>query len=292
MKRLIHLLKSPFPFSEEACRKWGVIIGVGFFVWFFLAVFQPFGLYDLQMKNKDWFFAGYGLLTSFVLFIMFWLFPKMIPGFFNESNWTLGKHLMWLLIMVFLIGVGNFFYSCLIHVFKCSPRVFLMFQFYTTVIGLFPTIGLTMYSHKTLKAKYSSEAENISKDHSNNVRVKNSPVKEIQLISNSASESDLLIPLHSLYAIASDGNYIRVFLEGKKDIQKKILRKTLKETEDELSGHREILRVHRGYLVNISKIKCVTGNAQGLILHFENPELTIPVSRKFIDSLRNNYNHL
>ncbi|HKK09793.1 MAG TPA: LytTR family DNA-binding domain-containing protein, partial [Bacteroidales bacterium] len=178
------------------------------------------------------------------------------------------------------------------HVFKCSPRVFLMFQFYTTVIGLFPTIGLTMYSHKTLKAKYSSEAENISKDHSNNVRVKNSPVKEIQLISNSASESDLLIPLHSLYAIASDGNYIRVFLEGKKDIQNKILRKTLKETEDELSGHREILRVHRGYLVNISKIKCVTGNAQGLILHFENPELTIPVSRKFIDSLRNNYNHL
>lgn len=290
MKGFLRLIQSPFPFTAVPSRKWGLIIGVGFFVWFFLAVFQPFGLYDLKMEYKSLFFLGYGLLTSLVLFLMFWLFPKLFPGFFNERNWTLGKHLFWLILMLFLIGVGNFIYSCSIGIFVCSQKVFLLFQFYTVVIGLFPVVGLTFLSFQALKSRYSSEADDISISSFNRITPEKSPEREILLRPNSASEDDLVIPLNALNGIASDGNYIRVYMERIKRHEQRIIRKTLKETEDELAGVDEILRVHRGYLVNLINVRRVTGNAQGLVLHFNNPEISIPVSRKFIPEFKSKYN--
>jgi hypothetical protein len=291
MNKIFKFLKSPFPFAENLYRKWGIILGVGFFVWLFLKIFQPFGLYDLEMTHKDLFFIGYGVLSSLVLFIMFYVFPKLFPAAFSERNWTLGKHLLWLMVMLFLIGMGNFIYSCSIGIFICSSRTFLLFQFYTLVIGLFPVVGLTVLTLQALKSRYTSEADDISRQNF----MKNteaSPEREIILSSASVSEEDLVFQMSELYGIASDGNYIRVFLKSKERPEQNIMRKTLKETEDELAEVDEILRVHRSYLVNLGEVKRVTGNAQGLILHFDNSDISIPVSRKYISDFRSKYNQL
>ncbi len=289
MNRIVKFLKSPFPFAEDPYRKWGIILGVGFFVWFFLKIFQPFGLYDLEIQHKDIFFIGYGLLSSLVLFVMFYVFPKLFPAVFSERKWTLGKHLLWLMVMLFLIGVGNFIYSCSIGIFVCSSNAFLLFQFYTLVIGLFPVVGLTVLTLQALKARYASEANDISRRRFKQ-KPETSPEREITLRSASVSEEQLVFQKTELYGIAADGNYIRVYLKSETSIKQKIMRKTLKETEDDFARIDDILRVHRSYLVNLGEVKRVSGNAQGLMLHFDNPDITIPVSRKFISNFRRKYN--
>ena len=51
--------------------------------------------------------------------------------------------------------------------------------------------------------------------------------------------------------------------------------------------NKDISRVHRGFIVNLSKVINVTGSAQGYKLHFNLTEVKIPVSRNKAKEIKN-----
>ena len=62
-------------------------------------------------------------------------------------------------------------------------------------------------------------------------------------------------------------------------MKRDIIRNTLKRTEDIIDPDSNFLRCHKSYIVNLSNLKKVTGNAQGYKLVFKYLDFKIPVSR-------------
>jgi len=94
------------------------------------------------------------------------------------------------------------------------------------------------------------------------------------------------IDLSGLVAIRSDGNYITVFYFHKGKLISSLLRKTMKNAEDDLAPFPGLYKCHRSWLVNLGKVSRVSGNSQGLRLHIDGMEVEIPVARANSAELR------
>lgn len=87
-----------------------------------------------------------------------------------------------------------------------------------------------------------------------------------------------------LYLEASD-NYVSIFYISNNKISKHMIRNTLKNLEKKLS-QLNFIRCHRSYLVNLSKIKILKREKEGLYLELDSPDLnTLPVSKTYVNKV-------
>jgi len=190
------------------------------------------------------------------------------------------------MFILFTIGIGNYLYSSA-HFSSFSFLRFIIFQFYTLLVGIIPIVVLTivqMNIRLTQNLKSAQEFNNglIQKEEmTDNVRV--------SLIADNEKDKLELEPSDLLY-IESSGNYIEVFYLRDGKLKNTILRSTLKRTELQVQSHPSIQKCHRAFLVNINKIVQVRGSSQGLKLVLKNTDNEIPVSRNFSKSLREKLN--
>jgi len=116
------------------------------------------------------------------------------------------------------------------------------------------------------------------------------PMEMIQLDFDD-KEGELVISLKDLLVFEASDNYVSVYYRKDDEIEKVLRRGTLKMVEEQLGQNELIQRCHKSFIVNISNVEKVSGNAQGYKLHFRNLEFSIPVSRSFpkamIEKLKN-----
>jgi DNA-binding LytR/AlgR family response regulator len=91
---------------------------------------------------------------------------------------------------------------------------------------------------------------------------------------------------NDLIYLQSAENYVEVYFLENGKIQKRIIRNTLKQLAKDWEGETALFRCHKSYLINLSRVLAVTGNAQGLKAQLEHVETTIPISRLLIDDLK------
>lgn len=89
------------------------------------------------------------------------------------------------------------------------------------------------------------------------------------------------ISTDKIWALESLQNYVNIYYWDGADIEKKTERSTLKSCEA-LITNTKLIRCHRSYIVNTSKIENISGNAQGLKLKLTDFDVLIPVSRSYI----------
>jgi hypothetical protein len=91
-----------------------------------------------------------------------------------------------------------------------------------------------------------------------------------------------------LYLEASD-NYVNIYYLNKDKVSHFLLRNTLKKMDDLFKGT-EVIRTHRSYMVNFSKIKIIRKDKDGLKLEFDHPvSIDIPVSKSFYENVMNTF---
>ena len=101
--------------------------------------------------------------------------------------------------------------------------------------------------------------------------------------SNKRENISLLI--NNFLYITSADNYIDVYyLEGNA-IKHNLLRNTLNNIEKQTSNNQSIHRCHKSYIVNMTKIDSVLGNASGYKINLKNTDLLIPISRKYKENI-------
>jgi DNA-binding LytR/AlgR family response regulator len=87
----------------------------------------------------------------------------------------------------------------------------------------------------------------------------------------------LRVSLNELLYIESADNYSRfVYVSNPPEL----MRASLSRLETQLTTEL-LVRCHRSYLVNLTKVKKVRGNAQGYRLGLEGSEFEVPVARRF-----------
>ena len=286
------LLRQPYPVPESAGNEW--IIGA--FIGGFLLLFQPFGISIWQTSDKALKVLGFGVITTATM-LLFNEGTRLIPRFFAENGWTVGREIAKILVLILLIAVGNRLYlGWLFH--RSAQGGWLQTLGMTFLIGILPTIGVVLTNYIVQLRRYEQGAAHLltyvptasSQNSASGFEigpVLNPEIAADQQIALLAENEKDALTFHrdDLLAIESSDNYCTVFYLKNGSLTKELMRSSLSRLETQLGDDSSFVRCHRSYLVNLEQVSRVSGNAQGYKLHLFGNQLTVPVARKYNDTL-------
>lgn len=252
----------------------------GVFVFLFLFIFKPFGL-DSTGPDLLRITLGYGVVCFLVMIFLNVFVMRIFPGYFEEDRWTLGRDLFWSMVNVMLIGFCNLLFSSWMGISNMNWKTIVILQIYTGLVGIFPVVVSLLWKENRLRNKHmrASEALPLKLTFIHEASTSIHVASENQGESFDLDKNDLLY-LHSAE------NYVEVYFLENGKIQKRIIRNTLKQFAKDWEGETALFRCHKSYLINLSRVRAVTGNAQGLKAQVEHVDTTIPISRLLIDELK------
>lgn len=276
------VFNQPYPLDLNWKREIISAFLYGLFIFSFLYFFEPFGLSFYQDEHKTFHLLGYGLVTTSVLLITNSFSRLLLPHWYAEKSWTVGKNILYTTLILFLIGTANLLHSVWLDFLKLNLKGFLFYQGVTLAVGFFPvTIGTLISYSKHLKRSVKA-----AKQLNNQLKSKEETADLLNIPSRNKSEK-LEVPLKDLLLIKAVENYIEVYRYQSETYQKEVLRNTLSEIEEHLKPYPSLKRCHRSYLVNLDQISSFSGNAQGLSLHLKTAEkLIVPVSRSYVKEMK------
>jgi len=276
----------PFPFVESKRDRILVSFLFSLFIFVFILIFQPFGIFNIQ-NFKILYILGYFGITFSVLLLSFFVAPLLFKTFFNFDNWTIGKNVIFIALQFLVITVLNWIYNITIGDGIAQQHTLHYFLLITISVGIFPTFLLLYFIEKTLSRRNQNIATVLSQDISQ--RTNNQKDLIIKLSSNINDET-VSIKLEQLLCVKSEGNYIKVFFKEENKAKSKLLRNSIKNIEEQLSIYENVVRCHRSYIVNLDNVEKLSGNARNFILHITNLDFLIPVSRSFPKEVFRKYN--
>ena len=270
----------PYPLLEKNQTKFIVILGFGLFIPFFLYVYQPFGIAKVVEQYKVLYVSGIGLHISFVLALNYFVIPKLFPKVFNPERWTIWKEILYILSSFFLATCSNFVYNNTVGKDISEYNTFLEFLGITFAVGIFPVMIMVFWMERNLTSRNVSKATEYSKLLSRGNHSKEE-ASVINIQSESTKANDLEVPLRDFVFATSDNNYSTIFFEKDGEMQRRLLRLSFKNLENQVAEYAQIIRCHKSYIVNRERILEVKGNARSLMLQVDLYEEMIPVSRSF-----------
>ncbi|MGB6037571.1 MAG: LytTR family DNA-binding domain-containing protein [Cryomorphaceae bacterium] len=184
----------------------------------------------------------------------------------------MGKEIVHSMGNVLLISVGNFLLSCYLDFFPWSVNTFLLFVGFTFAIGIIP-VAIQALIRQNIYHRQNAKAV-IDDNRIIAERQKRTPAASTIRISGEDGEEAFLASVDDVLAIESSGNYIEIHRKEGKPV---LIRKSLNATEQELP--KGFFRTHRSWIVNMSLVMHVAGNARGYTLSFLNSDVAAPVSR-------------
>lgn len=263
----------------------------GLFVALFLNVFQPFGLSAAEWDHKTRDLASYGI-PSFVVVLMVNAILLVIG---TGTQWMVWQVCLFFVTIVILITGANALWGAWLFDECCNWSSVSTMLIQTVAIGFFPIVGTVAYQRMRLVHRHEGVAEDlnsrISLDAETHDKGTIEPVASgvavipdvIRLSGENRGES-LDVRLGLFYFVEASANYVEVVWrsqEGK--LIRTMLRAPLKAIEAQMvDWNPTVVRCHRSFLVNRSKVSRAEGNALGLTLSLDEPGLSVPVSRTFV----------
>ncbi len=273
-------LKQPYPKEDSS---WKMILFISAFITVFMLIFQPFGMAEYTSNSKYFFILGYGGITFGLLALNLFVLKRVFKKWF--LNWTILKEIFWLAWIFFIIGSGNYFYSSLLFTGFVGIKGFLVFQFFTLIIGAFPVVIVTLISHNI---KLSQNVKMASEINDKLItKPSHSKLEEVVILIADNNKDKIELALSDLLFIESVGNYIQATYLIDGQLTKTLLRGAIKRIEMENTQHTSLVKCHRAFIVNMDHVESVKGNSQDLKLVLRNTAIEIPVSRNNTQKIKN-----
>lgn len=287
MNRIIQYLNQPLSVTTH---RWKTTLLSTLAVCFVLGVFQPFGLARLDTAA---FIIALGLSlvgTVLGLGIMLFLFPFLFKRYYG--TWTVGKNILNITLLIFLIGILNglaqllytYIYSGVIpdHWEKTLQGLFIA----TLLVSPIPIlVSVIMMQNQNLKANLKEARElNIRLSTKATHSEARSDIQEL-ILSGSTKES-VKFQSDDLLYLEACGNYVKVYYRCEGSVKHKLLRTTIKQMEEATQAYPFVIRCHRAFLVNVRQVVFVDGNSQGYKLAFSGLTEEIPVSRAYTKEIK------
>lgn len=269
------VLSQLYPHEKSSRRDILICIGTGLFIGLFLLVFKPFGISNWQTPYLELKIAGYGLVTTLILAIRYFLFPVLFPRFNKSETWTLGAELGSTMIMIFSIAVINFWYLKLFLPVTASHVPFLNMIAYTFVLGIFPVSALICLNYIIQLNKYLLLASSLPVHQ----QVEEAIFPELSFTAESGHDK-ITVKLNELVFIEAEDNYtgINYYLNGL--LVKRLLRNSLSRIGGQ-HNQEMLVRCHRSFIINMNHVEKVIGNAQGYRFCIRNSTVQVPVGRNY-----------
>ncbi len=273
MQKIRTWLNKPFPVWEDTfTRKVLLIVFIEIFSIGFKYIYKPFGM-ELTGNYTLSSFLGHGILNIFVLSFQLFLLPKLFKGYFSEKNRTVGRQIMWILVLFLILTIVHASFSFFDGVYLVIPNSLIDSLFVNLSIGIFPIavivlLGYVKQLEDKLKEKEIYTAKYLEKEVKNEL---------IEITSETGNEK-IQLPLNNLLYIKSADNYSEVYYNEGEQMNRKILRTTLSSIEGNISSE-YLFKIHRSYIINLQKIDEVIGNSNKCDIILKDLETPLPVSR-------------
>ncbi|MEO6305154.1 MAG: LytTR family DNA-binding domain-containing protein [Bacteroidia bacterium] len=301
---ILTFLNKPFPRLDLDKRSVRTSFFIGCFVTLFLVVFEPFQLSEWQTDYKILKLAGFGMVSFIMPLILNIIVAHIVYKKAVEDNWTIGKEILTIIIVLILIAFGNLMYGYMLCIIPLTIKGFFFALSTVVTIGVFPiTLHVIRKHNKLLKINF-EQAVIVNKHlHHDEIKtdgsVKTVPGPDEEILPNDPSqlraeiktipklvfiaenEKDKIeLTAEQLLYIESADNYSNiVFMEDDK-VKKQLIRSSLKRIESQITFD-HIVRCHRTFIVNLKNVKSIEGNAAGYKLSFADANYFVPVSRNF-----------
>ncbi|MFT3739168.1 MAG: LytTR family transcriptional regulator DNA-binding domain-containing protein [Breznakibacter sp.] len=269
----IFSLSYPKSESKQEIRISSALVGVAAYL--FLLVFQPFGTNTISVRKLIGILLPYPVLVASVFYFV------NIALLSKTGKWNVGKEISKITGIVFLCSVLGYFYNTL-WVSKVNISILnLLYMFLYTFSIAVPVCSVYLsvrfiYLNDRNKKPASALSGEIKIERR---QTQNTTQNHIRINDNEINENDLFL-------IESTDNYCTFHYGTNTGMKKALVRTTLKSAMGQIKS-KHILRCHRSCVVNLKKVKNIKGNAQGYKLYLENTGIEVPVSRKYIDEVKN-----
>lgn len=256
-------------------KPWAAFVAVTVFGFMFMVIYSPFALGQEEDESSYVKLIAYGgLVGASALLATWWPIKPLLTK--KNSLWTIGKELLAFAMVLSVMGMTIYFAAFILEpsAYRWNLPTFLDSFKYAVFICFLPYVFFSLIHFPFWFSTLPVQEEFFKRLPSN--KVKNEPFISIR---SKLKKESLEFLLSELLCISSEGNYVAFYLSLDGKLQKKIIRNSMNEIEEQLNTHSCLLRVHRAFLVNLNKINHKRGNALGYQLRLNGLDMEIPVSR-------------
>ena len=268
---LIISRKYPFPLSSHWLRDCMIYCVIVFLILYLL---QPFG-FNLYQGNKFLVSLLFGVVT-FACCLAFGFAERPLHKYIKP--WRIWHEALSVLTMILFIGICNFLVFSIVFSFPITLNLFLMFLYWTLIIGIIVTVcsvSLSYYRYlrnqlETLLDKTTEQQTDIIVTiHDTNVR-----------------GNDLQLPINDLLYVEAQKNNVSVCYINDGKTTTTELHTTLAAVLDDMKSYQNIFQCHRSFVVNLNNITSAQGNSNGYQLKLGKCPTLVPVSRTYVPKLK------
>lgn len=281
VKNWLRKLNEPFPEEENLGSDIKHITATSLFIFFILFVLKPF---NIHAPGSDylWVCLGFAAVTFVVSFLYFVVFRYLLKLKKDAPSWTLGRWIIYMLGLLMCIAWGNLLYIRMLNPYAAiNLSNFMEMAFSTLVIGWMPVVFSGFVIQLRAEHKNKKEASGIQQDLK-----EKSPETQMLTVASANLKQQLTVPADSYLYFEAQQNYVVVWYSDPDKPTSVTLRNTLKSISAQIP-EQSFFRCHQSFIVNLSRIEQVSGNAQGLRLKLKNlPQTEVPVSRRYVSSLK------
>jgi hypothetical protein len=254
-----------------------LILFTSLFALVFINIYSPFGA-DQRFNLTSFEFLTYSslvILTGVLVvvisrIVMYYVCRRQIINFWQYLSWTGAEILLMALFYALfekLVLKDDRFFSDIVKISAWN----------TALVLLLP------YSILWLYFSWREKKEQIERMADLQPLADNS--RDMIPFYDDKSALKFSVKKENLLYLESTENYISICYLNKGKVSKYLLRDTMKNMEENLTGT-EIIRCHRSYMVNFEKVKVIRKDKDGLKLELDNPSvIDIPVSKTYADNV-------
>ena len=247
---------------------------LGFFIFFFLIVFQPFGTYNFEHEHKVLLLLVYGVIAFTVHFLL-----RAVAFGKGSGNWHLKQEVLLLLASALFSTVLSFIYNQL--VFKSNFDILHFPAFFLMVISvyIFPLLAILWSRLTGLPAMVAAAGEPAEDPTAQ------SDVPALVQLKGANKEEAYSFRQEQILFLKSEGNYVKVVYEQDAKLRSVMLRATLKQVQEQVPDL--FVQVHRSYLANLSHFVVHRSIGGKYELVSESSPERIPVSNSYRPLIQN-----
>lgn len=203
---------------------------------------------------------------------------KRIPYFRNSGKWNVFKEILFIYLVLQLVGVTIFLLGFLIEgpaeTNRWNLATFINSSKAAFLIYLLPFAFFSLINAKFIFLDFRSIVNTFQEEGKQELMVH---------IHSSLKKESLDFKANELIYIMADGNYVMFLLSRENGLKKVFIRNSISSIERQLEKIPMFYRCHRGFIINLFKVKEKHGNASGYMLKMHQTEENVPVSRNRID---------
>ncbi|HEX2919717.1 MAG TPA: LytTR family DNA-binding domain-containing protein [Bacteroidales bacterium] len=277
MKQVYKIFNRSFPKNYVVSHPLTGSLIFGAFTYLFVILYRPMEVHEAQS-------------FSFVITILLYCIILVIPVFgiavlINKTNcfsavkkWTIAKEISSVVLILTITGLTTYFIGFIIEepAERWNWATFSNAFFTAFLVGFVPLLISTFLNARFLFAPAINEETNAP--------VNKEGEELIHIESKLKKEELSFLPSQFIYA-ESDGNYVTFHLDNQGKSKEVMIRNSIHNIEQQLTGIPIFIRIHRSFIVNVTKVKSRRGNSLGYRLKLFGADEEVPVSRQNINKI-------